>query len=57
MRSAMRSTSGGEGGNRDGVVGFVWHGGGAQEKEVEEGALVDVVEPGLIAMDESEFGA
>jgi len=57
MRSAMRSTSGGEGGNRDGVVGFVWHGGGAQEKKVEEGAVVDVVEPGLIAMDKSEFGA
>jgi hypothetical protein len=39
------------------TVGFFRHGGGAQEEAVEEGALVDVVEPGLITMDEGGFGA
>jgi len=36
------------------VVGFVWHGGGAREEEVEQGAVVDVVEPDLKAKNEGE---
>ena len=53
-----RSVFGGsEGGYRDCVVGFVRYGGGAQEEEVEEGALVNVVETGFIAMNEGELGA